>query len=103
MNLLTNALRHTPRGTHVRIGLVADGDRVLACVGDNGPGIPEPMRGKVTGRFVRLDRSRKAPGHGLGLAFVAAVAELHGAPLALGDARPGLKVEMVFVRLEMST
>jgi signal transduction histidine kinase len=102
-NLLENALRHTPQGTCVRIRLVAEGDQVLACVGDDGPGIPEPMRGKVTGRFVRLDRGRKAPGHGLGLAFVAAVAELHGAPLELEDARPGLKVKIVFLRIAAST
>ncbi len=99
-NLVENALRHTPRGTRVGIGLVAEGGRALASVRDDGPGIPEAMRGEVTGRFVRVDRGRKAPGHGLGLAFVAAVAELHGAPLELEDARPGLKVGVAFARLD---
>jgi len=46
----------------------------------------------VLERFVRLEPSRGTPGTGLGLAFVAAVAKLHGASLSLEDAAPGLRV-----------
>ncbi len=45
-------------------------------------------------RFHRLDAARSRPGAGLGLALAAAVAELHGARLTLGDAAPGLRVEL---------
>lgn len=47
----------------------------------DGPGIPEQGRTKVFRRFYRLDASRSTPGNGLGLALVAAVADLHGAAM----------------------
>jgi signal transduction histidine kinase len=47
-------------------------------------------------RFFRLEESRSTPGHGLGLALVAAIAELHGAKIAVRDNRPGLLVEVAF-------
>ena len=60
-------------------------------VADNGPGIPEAERGKVFDRFYRLDRSRSTAGSGLGLALVAAVAQLHNGTLHLADNHPGLR------------
>ncbi|MFD0986789.1 sensor histidine kinase [Methyloligella solikamskensis] len=60
-------------------------------VSDRGPGIPEADRERVLERFVRLEASRSAPGSGLGLSLVAAVARLHGGDLKLGDNGPGLK------------
>jgi signal transduction histidine kinase len=51
-------------------------------------------------RFYRLERSRSAPGNGLGLSLVAAVIRLHGARIALSDNRPGLKVELQFPLLD---
>ena len=63
---------------------------------DNGPGIPAEERDKVLARFYRLDRSRSTPGSGLGLALVAAIAELHEARLTLDDNAPGLRVVLVF-------
>jgi two-component system OmpR family sensor kinase len=78
-NLLANARVHTPAGTTVITQLaVADGVAVLT-IADNGPGIPEAVRGEIFGRFVRGDssRSRAAGSTGLGLAIVAAVVEAH--------------------------
>ena len=65
-------------------------------VSDQGPGIPEADRERVLGRFVRLDASRSLPGTGLGLSFVAAVADLHDAELRLEDNAPGLRVRLSF-------
>jgi signal transduction histidine kinase len=65
-------------------------------VADNGPGIPETMRESVFKRFIRLDRSRSTPGSGLGLSLVAAIAELHGITVTLGDNEPGLRVILPF-------
>lgn len=62
------------------------------CVSDKGPGIPEELRGRALERFVRLEANRPAPGSGLGLALVAAVARLHEAELSLEDNQPGLRV-----------
>lgn len=90
-NLLENALRHAP-GTDIRLFLAG---RTLS-VSDGGPGIPESQREVVLRRLARLEASRSTPGSGLGLAMVKAIAELHGATLALGDAQPGLVVTIRF-------
>ena len=59
-------------------------------VADNGAGIAEADRARVTERFVRLEESRSKPGAGLGLSLVSAVAQLHGGKLVLTDNNPGL-------------
>ena len=95
-NLIENAMHHTPPGTHIVVALAQAGDDAVASVADDGPGIPEGERDKVLQRFYRLAASRTTPGNGLGLALVAAIAELHGAKLELGDNRPGLRVSLRF-------
>lgn len=94
-NLLENALRHTPPGTRVDVELRTSQTRPLLSISDNGPGIPAEMRNKVFERFFRLDQSRTTPGSGLGLALVAAVAELHGMEVLLEDNNPGLRVRLI--------
>ena len=95
-NLVENALRHCPQGTAVELSVTRHGDRVLAQVGDNGPGIPAEEREKVFQRLYRLDTSRSTPGSGLGLSLVRAIADLHGASIALEDRHPGPAVVIVF-------
>ncbi|MDE1897622.1 MAG: HAMP domain-containing histidine kinase [Xanthomonadaceae bacterium] len=92
VNLIENAIRHTPAGARIELSLTVTGDRAHACVRDNGPGIPVEARDEVLLPFRRLDRSRHTPGSGLGLALVRAIAELHDATLGLADAGPGLEV-----------
>jgi signal transduction histidine kinase len=70
---------------------VGEGDRILLSVADGGSGIPEADRGRAIERFVRLEKSRSAPGSGLGLSLASAVARLHGGELILEDNHPGLK------------
>ncbi len=93
-NLVENAIRHGRENGHVRLCVVADGITVT----DDGPGIPEDERGKVFGRFHRLDAARSTPGSGLGLALVRAVADLHGIEIALEDATPGLRARLRWSR-----
>lgn len=96
-NLVENALRHTPAGSRVRVALArTPGSGICLTVEDDGPGVPEAERGRIVRRFYRLEQSRTTPGNGLGLSLVVAVAELHGAGLLLEDARPGLRVSVVF-------
>lgn len=95
-NLVENALRHCPGGTAIELLVSRRGDRVLAEVADNGPGIPVEEREKVFQRLYRLDSSRSTPGSGLGLSLVRAIADLHGASVALEDRNPGLAVVVGF-------
>ncbi len=95
-NLLDNAIKFTPDGGRIRVGLRAAGSGPEVVVEDSGPGIPADKREIVLGRRVRLDEARKFPGSGLGLSLVAAVAKLHGARLFLEDAAPGLRVTLKF-------
>ena len=82
-NLLENALRHTPAGTTLSLGLTKVGNGFDLVVADNGPGIPGTEHEKVFDRFYRLDRSRSTAGSGLGLALVKAIASLHGLTIRL--------------------
>ncbi|HQU70586.1 MAG TPA: HAMP domain-containing sensor histidine kinase [Albidovulum sp.] len=95
-NLIENGLRHTPVGATIRLSLEDDGQLVIFSVADNGPGVPEAEREFVLRRLYRLERSRTSPGNGLGLALVAAIADLHDAALVLSDNAPGLVVTLTF-------
>jgi signal transduction histidine kinase len=92
VNLVENALRHTPSGTTIVIALDVAADTAIAAVRDSGPGIDVEERDKVFRRFYRVTTSRSSPGNGLGLALVAAIAKLHQARIELSDNSPGLRV-----------
>jgi len=97
-NLLENALRHTPPGTHIAMRLRDNHAMAIAEVCDDGPGIPPHEHAHVFRRFYRLERSRTTPGNGLGLSLVGAVAALHHASIELLDNKPGLTVQIRFPR-----
>ncbi|NYT42066.1 sensor histidine kinase [Sphingomonas sp. R-74633] len=90
VNLIENAVNHTPPGAMITVAVAAQAGRAMLTVTDNGPGIPEPDRARALRRFGRLDASRGSPGHGLGLPLVQAIAWLHHGTLELADAAPGL-------------
>jgi signal transduction histidine kinase len=95
-NLIDNALKFAPNNGHITVSAVKGGDGVIGiAVADNGPGIPDHEKPKVTARFYRGDVSRGTPGTGLGLSLVEAVAHLHGGQLDLSDNRPGLRATML--------
>jgi signal transduction histidine kinase len=82
LNLLENAVRHTPPGTRVSASTATvDGEAVLT-VQDDGPGISPTLEKRVFERFVRGGRDG-GRGSGLGLAIVRAVAESHGGTVIL--------------------
>jgi signal transduction histidine kinase len=96
LNLVENALAHTPDGTSVEVAVsVGDGEAVIE-VADNGPGIPAELRPRIFDRFVRGGGdagSHRRGGSGLGLAIVHAVAQSHEGSVELagdGDA-PGTR------------
>jgi signal transduction histidine kinase len=98
-NLVENALRHCPEGTHVRLFARATGNAIMSGVEDDGPGIPPDEREKVFRRLYRLERSRTSPGTGLGLSLVRAIADIHEAQVTLEDADPGLLAKVMFPRV----
>jgi len=102
INLVENALHHTPRGSHVKLEVRHANGGVALEVRDNGGGIPEGDRSRVQQRFVRLEPARATPGHGLGLSLVRAIAEAHGTCLFLDDARPGLIAALTFPERSLS-
>lgn len=98
INLIENAVRHTPPGARIVVGTREEGSSCRVFVADDGPGISPEDRARVTERFVRLDTARTTPGHGLGLSLVKAVAEAHGGRLELGDREPGLAASLILPR-----
>ncbi len=96
VNLIENAIQHTPAGSRITVELAKNGAGTTAVIADDGPGIPDWAREKIFGRFFRLDESRKTPGNGLGLSLVAAIARYHDIALEVTDGRPGLRIVMRF-------
>jgi two-component system phosphate regulon sensor histidine kinase PhoR len=78
VNLVTNAINHTPAGGRVTVEARADDDVVHLLVSDTGSGIDERDLPRVWERFFKTDKSRSGPGTGLGLAIVKHIAQAHG-------------------------
>jgi signal transduction histidine kinase len=96
VNILENAITHTPPRICVGVLLKRTRQGIELSVSDTGDGIPDIERENIFKRFYRLEQSRTAAGNGLGLSIVAAVAELHGAKLSSSSNNPGLKITMLF-------
>jgi signal transduction histidine kinase len=89
LNLLENAVRHTPPGTRVHASTAAGDGEAVITVEDSGPGIPSELAERVFERFVRGGRDG-AKGSGLGLAIVRSVAQSHGGTVALESPESGV-------------
>jgi signal transduction histidine kinase len=94
MNLLDNAIKHTPEGGRVWLAAERRDGEYLVTVGDTGGGIPEESRARVFERFFRVDRARaraesaSSGGAGLGLPIARWIAEAHGGRLELVRSSP---------------
>ena len=90
-NLVGNALRYTPSGGHVALGLAVNGQWAVLTVQDDGPGLSEEQASHVFDRFYRADRSRsrEAGGSGLGLAISRSLVEAMGGVIGVTSAGPG--------------
>ncbi len=79
-NLVSNAIKYTPRGGHVEVRLALDGARIEICVADSGIGIEAADRDRLFTRFFRAEHAEKqsVQGLGLGLGIAKSIVESHG-------------------------
>ncbi|HEU4906109.1 MAG TPA: ATP-binding protein, partial [Solirubrobacterales bacterium] len=92
LNLLDNAVRHTPPGSTIELRLRRQGESALVEVADDGPGVPPQLREQIFERFVRGEGpadTAVAGGSGLGLAIVSSVAASHGGDAEVTDSPAG--------------
>ncbi len=85
-NLLENALRHTPSGAPVEIGVTSQPSSVLIEIADRGPGIPPLEEEAIFKKFTRGTKTRM--GAGIGLAICRVIVEAHGGRI-WAENRPG--------------
>jgi two-component system OmpR family sensor kinase len=94
-NLVDNAIRYTPEHGRVDLSVEISADTVEMAVTDSGPGITAEERGRIFDPFYRIP-GNEAPGSGLGLSIVSAIAERAGAVVTIGyadeAARQGTRV-----------
>ena len=90
-NLVANAIRHTPNGGEINLGVSeAKNSTLLFSVADSGEGIPAEELPLIFERFHRVDKSRHADSNqsGLGLAIARAIVEAHGGRI-WAESKPG--------------
>lgn len=88
MNLLDNAIRHTPPQGTIVVSLTRDAGSVIAAVTDTGTGVAPGDGERIFERFVRLDGAGSEAGAGLGLPIAKWIAETHGGTLVLDSTGP---------------
>ncbi len=90
VNLVNNAVKHTPAGTLITVRAVQEGKQAVISISDNGQGIPDELKEKVFEMFFTGDNnvgdSRRSMG--LGLPLCRSILEAHGSGLMLDDNVP---------------
>jgi signal transduction histidine kinase len=77
-NLVSNAMKYTPRGTDIWVRVAPIPGGALIVVEDAGPGVPDQIKETIFEPFTQGDPEARVPGVGVGLSLVARFAELHG-------------------------
>lgn len=100
LNLISNALKHTPAGTTIELSLHRDEHAARIVVADDGPGIPREHVTHLFDRFYRVDKARSrqsgaGSGAGLGLSIVQQIAAAHGGDVEIqSDEGAGTRVTL---------
>jgi signal transduction histidine kinase len=77
-NLVSNAVKFTPRGGSIGVALIDQGDALTITVSDTGVGIDDELAGRLFGRFERSAQDHGKSGSGIGLSLVKQLVEAHG-------------------------
>ena len=97
VNLVNNAVAHTPAGSRIAIRAWVEGTRVRCSVADDGPGIPEADRARIFESFYTVNHGL-ADGHrsvGLGLSLCSSIMAAHGGAIGVGAVEPhGCRFEL---------
>ena len=89
-NLLENAARYTPAGSHVLITAIIENRELVVTIADDGPGLPIGSEETIFDRFYRGATGPDAGrGSGLGLAICRAITHLHGGSIKAADRPAG--------------
>jgi signal transduction histidine kinase len=99
-NVIANALGRSPRGVQIEVGGERTSEGIALWVSDNGPGVAPDDMATIFQRFYRAGEAQRSSGTGLGLALVAAIADLHGLDCRASDIGPGLTVTVATAVVE---
>ncbi|MGB3307757.1 MAG: ATP-binding protein [Thermomicrobiales bacterium] len=88
LNLVHNAIKFTPAGGAITIGVGRESDVIVTTVSDTGVGIPESEQARLFERFYKSDKARHSTGTGLGLAIAKHIVRLHGGEISV-ESNPG--------------
>jgi two-component system OmpR family sensor kinase len=103
LNLLDNAIKHTPDGGQVRVRLAHEDSSYAISITDTGPGIPPEAQPHIFERFYRVDQARSyngesgGSGAGLGLSIASWIAETHGGRIILDRADQSGSAFVIFL------
>lgn len=95
-NVIRNAIRYSPAGEPIEVGLIIADGLARIIMRDHGPGVPEEALALLFEPFYRVDshRNRESGGVGLGLSIARRAVELHRGVIRAKNAQPGLCVEI---------
>ena len=88
-NLISNAIKFSPKGGQVKLGLTKHDDTIIFIIEDEGPGIPDDAKRRIFDKFYQHDNSRKQEGHGLGLPLAKRILLLCGGDIHVEDREGG--------------
>ena len=90
INIVDNAIKYTPKGSHILIKTKKQGDKAVVTISDDGDGIPDEMKAKVFDMFYsgsnQIADSRRSLG--LGLSLCKSIINAHGGTITVSDNTP---------------
>jgi two-component system sensor histidine kinase KdpD len=101
VNLLENAAKYTPAGSHIDVAAELSRDALVITVIDDGPGLPPGEEEKVFDKFHRGAPEKAPGGAGLGLAICKAIVEAHGGSISAENIPAGGAMFQIVIPQDM--